>query len=110
MAFPNSLLRLLSRSQRMAPLPREAKLQRARNALLALVEPHSTDSFRRVAQRLRYAADMESLWYLRQDVLCALSEVGGEAQARQQVRQVNALFEGALPAAMVARRAHRFHG
>jgi hypothetical protein len=51
---------------------------------------------------------MESLWYLRQDMLAALSNVYGEARARREMRPINELFKGLLPQAMVARPHHRF--
>ncbi|WP_256856750.1 hypothetical protein [Variovorax sp. KK3] len=77
-----------------------------RNAMLTLLQSHGGHSTQRVAQRVRFAGDMEALWYLRQDVLTALSAVDGEAAARKQMRDINRLFKGGLPGAMVP-RAHQ---
>ena len=60
----------------------------------------------RVAQRVRFAGDLEALWYLRQDVLTALSAVDGEVAARRQMQQINRLFKGGLPDTMGPRAHH----
>lgn len=108
MVSPSSLLRLLSFSARPPARPSERKIQHVRDAMLKLLQRHEAQSFHRVAQRIQYADEMECLWYLRQDMLAALSEVHGEAQARREMRQINDLFKGLLPQAMVARPHHRF--
>ncbi|MDI3380596.1 hypothetical protein ACFPPF_08810 [Xenophilus aerolatus] len=76
--------------------------------MLKLLQRHEGQSFHRVALRIQYADEMESLWYLRQDMLAALSNVYGEARARREMRPINDLFKGLLPQAMVARPHHRF--
>ncbi|MDQ8017199.1 MAG: hypothetical protein AAGD03_09535 [Bordetella sp.] len=108
MVSPSSLLRLLSFSARPPGRPSERKIQHVRDAMLQLLQRHEGQSFHRVAQRIQYADEMECLWYLRQDMLAALSEVHGEARARREMRQINDLFKGLLPHAMVARPHHRF--
>lgn len=80
---------------------------RIRTAMLALLHHHSSHSAQRVAQRVRFAGDMEALWYLRQDVLMALSATDGEAAARRHMRQINRMFKGGLPGALVPRPHHR---
>lgn len=108
MVSPSSLLRLLSFAARPPSRPSARRIQNVRDAMLKLLHGHEGQSFHRVAQRIRYADEMESLWYLRQDMLAALSEVHGEAQARRAMRPINKLFKGLLPQAMVARPHHRF--
>jgi len=103
MVPPSSLLRLLSLSAWAPARPREQKMRRVRDAMLKLLQAHEGANFRRVAQRVRYADEMESLWYLRQDMLAALSEVHGELRARQEMRHIHGLFKGLLPQAMAAR-------
>ncbi|MFT4268523.1 MAG: hypothetical protein QM586_15095 [Xenophilus sp.] len=77
-------------------------MQRIREAMLELLQFHPGDTCRRVAQRVRYADGLESLWYLRQDMLAALSETHGELRARQQMAALTQMFKGALPQSMVA--------
>lgn len=108
MVSPSSLLRLLSFSARLPARPDERKLERVRDAMLKVLDTHQGQSFHRVAQRIQYAEEMESLWYLRQDMMAALSEVRGEVRARREMRPINELFKGLLPHAMVARPHHRF--
>lgn len=71
-----------------------------RTAMLSLLQVHGGHTMQRVAQRVRFAGDLEALWYLRQDVLTALSAVDGEVAARRQMHQINRLFKGGLPGAM----------
>jgi len=77
-------------------------MERVRSSMLSLLANHEGAMFFRVAERIRYADEMESLWYLRQDLLAALSAVHGEAAARKEVAPLNALFKGALPHALTA--------
>lgn len=77
-------------------------MERVRARMLDLLARHEGGDFYRVAERIRYADEMESLWYLRQDLLAALSAVRGEAAARREVAPLNALFKGMLPHAMTA--------
>ncbi len=81
---------------------------RVRNAMLSLLQVHGGHGVQRVAQRVRFADDLEALWYLRQDVMSALVELDGEASARRQLRPINAMFKGRLPVTMGPRVHHRF--
>ena len=81
---------------------------RIRNAMLSLLQVHGGHGVQRVAQRVRFADDLEALWYLRQDVMSALVELDGEAAARRQLRPINVMFKGRLPETMGPRAHHRF--
>ncbi|MBT2324198.1 hypothetical protein J7E62_17750 [Variovorax paradoxus] len=85
----------------------DRQMGQIRTAMLSLLQVHGGHSIQRVAQRVRFAGDLEALWYLRQDVLTALSAVDGEVAARRQMRQINRLFKGGLPNAMGPRPHHR---
>ena len=74
--------------------------------MLMLLEPCTGHETQRVVQRVRFAGDLETLWYLRQDVLRALSATDGEMRARDELNQLNRLFKGALPQTM-GPRAHQ---
>ncbi|RYF82324.1 MAG: hypothetical protein EOO29_07425 [Comamonadaceae bacterium] len=84
-------------------------MERVRAIMLELLGKHEGANFYRVAERIRYADEMECLWYLRQDLLAALSAVHGEAAAWHEIEPLNALFKGLLPAALTAAaaRPHR---
>jgi len=77
-----------------------------RTAMLSLLQVHGGHSVQRVAQRVRFAGDLEALWYLRQDVLTALSAIDGEVAARRQMHEINRLFKGGLPGTL-GPRAHQ---
>ncbi|RST56522.1 hypothetical protein EJI01_01430 [Variovorax sp. MHTC-1] len=85
----------------------DRQMGQIRTAMLSLLQVHGGHSVQRVAQRVRFAGDLEALWYLRQDVLTALSAIDGEVAARRQMRQINRLFKGGLPGAMGPRPHHR---
>jgi hypothetical protein len=78
----------------------DRQMGQIRTAMLLLLQVHGGHSVQRVAQRVRFAGDMEALWYLRQDVLAALSAIDGEVAARRQMTQINRLFKGGLPGTM----------
>ena len=54
----------------------------------------------RMNMRLRYAADIEALWYLRTDLFGTLVPLRGEAGARWVIDEVTTLFQGQLPRAL----------
>src|SRR6476660_7984394 len=74
-------------------------LEEVRRAMLhSLVDATGCEAAR-MSMRLRYAADIEALWYLRTDLLHTLVALRGHAGAQQTVDEVTALFQGQLPRA-----------
>jgi len=97
----------LSKLFRFLPLPTFGISQsddrhagQIRSAMLAMLQLHSGRTVQRVAQRVQFADDLEALWYLRQDVMTALSDFDGEGAARRQMKQINSMFKGRLPHSM----------
>ena len=86
----------------------DRRIGQIRTAMLALLEGHAGPDVRRIEQRVRFAENMEALWYLRQDLVATLSTVGDETAARERIAQINGLFKGWLPSTMVPRVHHRF--
>lgn len=56
-----------------------------------------------IARRIRYAQDLQSLWYLRGDLMAALSSLHGEERAREIMLQVSQEFQGLLPGGLASR-------
>ena len=110
MVSPSSLLRFLSFPGFGLRRSADRQMGQIRTAMLSLLQVHGGHTMQRVAQRVRFAGDLEALWYLRQDVLTALSAVDGEVAARRQMRQINRLFKGGRPGSMEPRTHHRVHG
>lgn len=86
----------------------DRQLKEIRLAMLTLLDGHEGPEVERLVQRVRFADGLETLWYLRQDVLMALSESDGELAAQQHMQQLNRLFKGGLPQTMGPRAHHRF--
>jgi hypothetical protein len=79
---------------------RHQGMERVRQAMLASLAGGAGCEVARMNLRLRYATDIEALWYLRGDLLSTLSAWRGECTARSMLDQVTALFQGQLPTAL----------
>lgn len=108
MVSPSSFFRLLSFPGIGWSRSADRKTGRIRTAMLSLLQVHTGQNVQRLMQRVRFAEDVEALWYLRQDLLAALSEADGELEARRQVKQINCMFKGGLPNTMGPRVHQRF--
>lgn len=60
-------------------------------------------SFPQIERRVLFAEDLQGLWYLRGDIMAAISSLQGESVASQKIRQITRMFEGLLPKGMVSR-------
>lgn len=56
-----------------------------------------------VVARVFCAPNIQTLWYLRTDVMTLLSGQYGEAAAREELRVISGMFRGLLPAALGSR-------
>jgi hypothetical protein len=74
-----------------------------REAMLSLLGDSGTKQFANVTRRIRYANDIQALWYLRGDLMAALATTLGEQQARQQVQRITMMFQGLLPGSLNSR-------
>ena len=74
-----------------------------REAMLALLTEAGGRQFANVTRRVRYANDVQALWYLRGDLLATLATVHGEMGARQKVQRVTRMFQGLLPVSLTSR-------
>lgn len=95
-----SLLRLLALPGFVHRRMSELHFQRIRSMMLSLLEPHTGEQVSRTRQRVRFAQDVEALWYLRQDLVLVLTEFEGGEAARTQTMKVNDFFQGRLPSTM----------
>jgi hypothetical protein len=81
----------------------ESGTEDIREAMLGLMGDAGSKEFSNVTRRVRYANDIQALWYLRGDVLAALAATHGEAEARHRIQQITRLFDGLLPGSLNAR-------
>lgn len=89
------------------PAPTESILDEGtedvRESMLCALGPSGTRHFPQVTRRIRYANDIHALWYLRGDLMAALANMHGEAEARQKIASITAQFRGLLPGGLNSR-------
>ena len=81
----------------------ESNIEDIREAMLGLLGESGTKQFANVTRRLRYANDIQALWYLRGDLMAALAATRGEAEARHAVQEITGMFNGLLPGSLNSR-------
>ena len=79
---------------------RDQQLEEVRRAMISSLSGFSGCEVARMNIRLRYAGDIEALWYLRTDLLGTLAPLQGEPSAKNVMAQVTLLFQGLLPRAL----------
>ena len=81
----------------------QASLEDIRSAMLALISETGEDRFPHVTRRIRYAADIQALWFLRGDLMAVLANHHGEAVAREKIESVSDIFDDMLPRGLRSR-------
>lgn len=84
---------------------RNPGLEEVRRAMLQSLSGVSGCEVARMNMRLRYASDIEALWYLRSDLQRTLAALRGERRAQSLLVQLTALFQGRLPQSLRPTRA-----
>lgn len=74
-------------------------VERVRLAMRCAVEEHLGRDVEPLQSQLAYAQDLESLWYLRPELMNAIAAECGEAQARNCLMGLTSLFKGHHPGA-----------
>lgn len=74
-----------------------------RESMLAVLGETGPKHFPQITRRIRYANDIQALWYLRGDLMAALAAMHGEAAARDKISSVTELFQGLLPSGLTSR-------
>ena len=82
----------------------QAQLEHIREKMLDSMSAflEDADALPPVWTRVQYASDIQSLWYLRSDVMHMLCEHCGETLAAKRVHDLTALFRGHIPTAQFA--------
>ena len=81
----------------------EESIEDIREAMLALLAEAGGKQFANVTRRVRYANDIQALWYLRGDLMAVLATLHGEAEARRKVASITEMFDGLLPGSLYSR-------
>ena len=90
-----------------SPAPTESTLENGtediREAMLSLLGENAPKRFPQLTRRIRYANDIQALWYLRGDLMATLATIYGEGTARQKVKAITEMFDGLLPGSLTSR-------
>jgi hypothetical protein len=73
------------------------RTEEIRHAMLDCLGLSGREAFPVTERKVRYAKDAHDLWYLRADVMAALSAMQGERVAREKVDSFAPKFRGLLP-------------
>jgi hypothetical protein len=78
-------------------------LEDIRESMLELLGDTGPKRYPQVTRRIRYAGDIQGLWYLRGDLMGALAAMHGEVVARERIQAITELFQGLLPGSLASR-------
>ena len=81
----------------------ESGTEDIREAMLTLLGDAGAKRFPQVTRRVRYANDIQGLWYLRGDLMAALAASQGESAAREKIQRITNMFHGLLPGSLSSR-------
>lgn len=79
------------------------RIEDIRQAMLDSLGDDGCANYPHIERRVLFAPDLQGLWYLRTDIMVAISSLRGEVVASQRIRQITSMFEGLLPRGMVSR-------
>lgn len=83
--------------QRPAEVPAVHPLEEIRLAMLEALGDESPPQAAMLGRRIRYAADVQRLWYLRPELMEAVAAARGEEAAREVLAAITPLFRTGLP-------------
>jgi hypothetical protein len=86
--------------------PEAARLEKIRGEMLQALATCGETGHPKLADRIRFATDLESLWYLRTELLAAVTECVGADAAGRSLGSITSQFIGVLPIATTT-RTHR---
>jgi hypothetical protein len=81
----------------------ESGTEDIRESMLLVLGEAGSKHFMHVTRRIRYANDIQALWYLRGDLMAALAAMHGEMAARKTITSITAQFHGLLPNSLSSR-------
>ena len=98
----SSYMALLGRSE-PTPQALDARTEIIRELMLHELGDYGERKFPAVARRVRYAPDVQGLWYARSDVMAILANTYGETIAREKIANISGRFNGLLPKSLTGR-------
>lgn len=89
-----------------SPAPPEeetATLEELRASMGALAASCPGDAATSLGRRIRFAADVQALWFMRSELMGLLARNVGEAAAREKLSTLSVSFKGLLPPGLQSR-------
>lgn len=98
----DSCMALLGKSE---PTPKAIndRTEMIRSLMLQELGEYGEKKFPAVARRVRYAPDVQGLWYARSDVMAILANTYGETVAREKIADISGCFNGLLPKSLTGK-------
>jgi hypothetical protein len=78
-------------------------LENIRALMLTLAATEDSERATGLTRRIRYAMDLQALWFMRGELMGLLARSQGESAAREHVEQLSDHFEDRLPAGLRSR-------
>lgn len=105
----SSLYALLGQAAEPSTDSVQQRMDQIRSAMLELLGERGQADYPAFVRRVRFAVDIQALWYARSDLMGALATLHGEARAREQIEPVTTMFRGLLPDSLYARQHRRIN-
>lgn len=90
-----------------SPSTTNNRMEDIRKMMLEQLGGDGEKKFPAVTRRVRYAQDIQALWYARSDVMAILAKTHGETLAREKMALISSQFKGMLPKALAQRAGPR---
>ena len=81
----------------------QTTMDQVREAMLALTGDDPGERSAGLARRIRYATDLQALWFMRGELMQLLARHHGEAAAREKLDELSSLFSDLLPSGLRSR-------
>lgn len=80
-----------------------AAMEQFRKLMLGLIETDTSERGALLNLRIRCAATLQSLWFMRSEMMVLLADRYGEAEARHRLEEISACVREALPSGLRSR-------
>jgi len=98
----SSFMELIGRAE-PTPQALNARTEAIRELMLHELGDYGEKKFPAVTRRVRYAPDVQGLWYARSDVMAILANTYGETITREKIASISGRFNGLLPKSLTAK-------
>ena len=89
--------------QRLVEETEAAAMERFRGLMLGLIESDASEKAALLSLRIRCAATLQSLWFMRSEMMALLAAEHGEAEARHRLDLISEAVRDQLPSGLRSR-------